>query len=79
MLCVLSFCVCVFLRRLFVHVTPAQLHTEYSALRSIVVADWHERVKMPINEPGTSSSSSSLVPACLRVCAYVCVCLCASL
>lgn len=28
-----------------------KMHTEYSALRSIVVADFHERVKMPLNEP----------------------------
>lgn len=27
------------------------MHTDYSALRSIVVTNWEETVKMPINEP----------------------------
>ena len=32
-------------------VDDEQLHTNYSALRSIVVANWEETIKMPINEP----------------------------
>ena len=27
------------------------IHTEYSALRSIVIANYEETIKMPINEP----------------------------
>lgn len=27
------------------------MHTEYSSLNSIVVSDYDEKVKMPINEP----------------------------
>ena len=27
------------------------MHTDYSALRSIVVTNWEETIKMPINEP----------------------------
>ena len=35
----------------FWSVDDEQIHTEYSALRSIVMADWDEIIKMPINEP----------------------------
>jgi 4-hydroxyphenylpyruvate dioxygenase len=35
----------------FWSVDDTQMHTEYSALRSIVMADYDEVVKMPINEP----------------------------
>jgi len=35
----------------FWSIDDKMLHTEYSALRSIVVADFDENVKMPINEP----------------------------
>lgn len=34
------------------------LHTEYSALRSVVVADFDEIVKMPINEPAPGKKKS---------------------
>ena len=34
------------------------MHTEFSALRSIVVADWDENVKMPINEPAPGKKKS---------------------
>jgi len=37
-------------------VDDKQIHTEWSALRSIVMADWSERVKMPINEPAASKT-----------------------
>lgn len=35
----------------FWSVDDSQVHTEYSALRSIVMANWEETIKMPINEP----------------------------
>lgn len=44
----------------FWSVDDKQLHTEYSSLRSIVVADYHERVKMPINEPATGLRKSQI-------------------
>ena len=34
------------------------LHTEYSALNSIVVADYDEVIKMPINEPAKGKKVS---------------------
>lgn len=36
------------------------LHTEYSSLRSIVVADYDENVKMPINEPANGKRKSQI-------------------
>lgn len=44
----------------FWSVDDKQLHTEYSSLRSIVVADYHERVKMPINEPADGLRKSQI-------------------
>lgn len=44
----------------FWSVDDSQLHTEYSALRSIVVADYDELVKMPINEPATGKKKSQI-------------------
>jgi 4-hydroxyphenylpyruvate dioxygenase len=35
-------------------VDDSMIHTDFSALRSIVMADWSEKVKMPINEPAPS-------------------------
>ena len=29
----------------------SQVHTDYSALNSIVVCNWDETIKMPLNEP----------------------------
>ncbi|KAF6031295.1 hypothetical protein EB796_010383 [Bugula neritina] len=37
-----------------------QLHTEYSALRSIVVTNYEETVKMPINEPAPGKRKSQI-------------------
>lgn len=37
-----------------------QLHTEYSALRSIVMTNWEETVKMPINEPAPGKKRSQI-------------------
>lgn len=36
------------------------MHTEYSALRSIVVTDYDENVKMPINEPAAGKKKSQI-------------------
>lgn len=44
----------------FWSVDDEQMHTEYSALRSIVMADWDERVKMPINEPAVGKKKSQI-------------------
>lgn len=44
----------------FWSVDDKQLHTEYSSLRSIVVADFHERVKMPLNEPASGRQKSQI-------------------
>lgn len=44
----------------FWSVDDKQIHTEYSALRSIVVADYDEVVKMPINEPAVGLRKSQI-------------------
>lgn len=44
----------------FWSVDDSQMHTEYSALRSIVVADYDEKVKMPINEPAPGKKKSQI-------------------
>ncbi|XP_056628759.1 4-hydroxyphenylpyruvate dioxygenase [Triplophysa dalaica] len=44
----------------FWSVDDKQLQTEYSALRSIVVANFEETVKMPINEPATGKRKSQI-------------------
>lgn len=44
----------------FWSVDDKQLHTKYSSLRSIVVADYEERVKMPINEPAEGLKKSQI-------------------
>ncbi len=44
----------------FWSVDDKQLHTKYSSLRSVVVADFHERVKMPINEPAQGLRKSQI-------------------
>jgi 4-hydroxyphenylpyruvate dioxygenase len=42
----------------FWSVDDSILHTEYSALRSIVVTDFDEKIKMPINEPAPGKRKS---------------------
>ncbi len=42
----------------FWSVDDKMIHTEYSSLRSIVVADFDENVKMPINEPALGKRKS---------------------
>jgi 4-hydroxyphenylpyruvate dioxygenase len=44
----------------FWSVDDKQIHTEYSSLRSIVVADFDEVVKMPINEPASGKRKSQI-------------------
>lgn len=36
------------------------MHTEYSSLRSIVVANYEESIKMPINEPAPGRKKSQI-------------------
>ncbi|XP_055349250.1 4-hydroxyphenylpyruvate dioxygenase-like [Paramacrobiotus metropolitanus] len=44
----------------FWSVDDSQIHTQYSALRSIVVANYEETVKMPINEPAKGFKKSQI-------------------
>jgi len=44
----------------FWSVDDKQMHTEFSALRSMVMADWHESIKMPINEPAKAKRKSQI-------------------
>jgi 4-hydroxyphenylpyruvate dioxygenase len=44
----------------FWSVDDKQIHTEYSALRSIVMTDFDETVKMPINEPAVGKKKSQI-------------------
>jgi len=44
----------------FWSVDDTVLHTEYSSLKSIVVADFDEVVKMPINEPALGKRKSQI-------------------
>lgn len=38
----------------------SQICTEYSALRSIVMANWEETIKLPINEPAVGKRKSQI-------------------
>ncbi|KAM6166499.1 4-hydroxyphenylpyruvate dioxygenase [Erethizon dorsatum] len=53
-----------YLRNLQFHrfwsVDDAQVHTEYSSLRSIVVTNYEESIKMPINEPAPGRKKSQI-------------------
>jgi len=42
----------------FWSIDDKMLHTEYSALRSVVIADFDEKIKMPINEPAAGKRKS---------------------
>ncbi|KND00084.1 4-hydroxyphenylpyruvate dioxygenase [Spizellomyces punctatus DAOM BR117] len=44
----------------FWSVDDSQIHTEYSALRSIVMTDYDEVVKMPVNEPAVGKKKSQI-------------------
>jgi 4-hydroxyphenylpyruvate dioxygenase len=40
------------------------MHTKYSALRSVVMADFDEKIKMPINEPADGLRKSQIAEFC---------------
>lgn len=44
----------------FWSVDDTQMHTDYSALRSIVVSNYEETIKMPINEPAPGKRKSQV-------------------
>lgn len=44
----------------FWSVDDSQIHTEYSSLRSIVMSNYEETVKMPINEPASGKKKSQI-------------------
>ncbi|OXA38286.1 4-hydroxyphenylpyruvate dioxygenase [Folsomia candida] len=44
----------------FWSVDDTQIYTEYSALRSIVMTNWEETIKMPINEPAAGKKKSQI-------------------
>ena len=44
----------------FWSIDDKQMHTEYSALRSVVLADPKEVIKMPINEPANGKRKSQI-------------------
>jgi len=44
----------------FWSVDDSQVHTEFSALRSIVVSNYEETIKMPINEPAPGKRKSQI-------------------
>lgn len=44
----------------FWSIDDKMLHTEYSALRSVVVSDFDEKIKMPINEPAAGMRKSQI-------------------
>jgi len=44
----------------FWSVDDTQMHTEYSALRSVVMANYEETIKMPINEPAPGKKKSQI-------------------
>jgi 4-hydroxyphenylpyruvate dioxygenase len=48
----------------FWSVDDSQMHTAFSALRSVVVADFDEVVKMPINEPAAGQRKSQIQEYC---------------
>ncbi len=48
----------------FWSVDDSMMHTEYSALRSIVMTDFDEVIKMPINEPAPGKRKSQIQEFC---------------
>lgn len=44
----------------FWSVDDSQIHTEFSSLRSIVMTDYDERIRMPINEPAPGRKRSQI-------------------
>ncbi|RXN28695.1 4-hydroxyphenylpyruvate dioxygenase [Labeo rohita] len=50
----------------FWSIDDKQIHTQYSALRSIVVTNYEETIKMPINEPAMGKKKSQIQIVNLR-------------
>ncbi|CAH4027034.1 unnamed protein product [Pieris brassicae] len=50
----------IMVRTVFWSVEDKLISTEYSALRSIAMANWEETVKMPINEPAVGKKKSQI-------------------
>uniref|UniRef100_A0A8C7IH44 4-hydroxyphenylpyruvate dioxygenase n=1 Tax=Oncorhynchus kisutch TaxID=8019 RepID=A0A8C7IH44_ONCKI len=48
----------------FWSIDDKQIHTQYSALRSIVVTNYEETIKMPINEPAPGVKKSQIQEYC---------------
>jgi 4-hydroxyphenylpyruvate dioxygenase len=44
----------------FWSVDDEMVHSEFSSLRSIVMADYDENIKMPINEPASGIRKSQI-------------------
>ncbi|KAK1787886.1 hypothetical protein P4O66_016362 [Electrophorus voltai] len=56
----------------FWSIDDKQIHTQYSSLRSIVVTNYEETIKMPINEPAPGKKKSQIqLPFSLREQEYV--------
>jgi 4-hydroxyphenylpyruvate dioxygenase len=47
----------------FWSIDDSMIHTEYSALRSIVMSNYEETIKMPINEPAQGKKAVSQIQA----------------
>jgi 4-hydroxyphenylpyruvate dioxygenase len=45
-------------------VDDKMIHTEFSSLRSIVMTDFDEKIKMPINEPANGKRKSQIQEFC---------------
>ena len=54
----------------FWSVDDSVIHTQYSSLRSIVVANEQETIKMPINEPASGKKKSQIQVTQLK-CKYI--------
>jgi len=48
----------------FWSVDDKMIHTNYSSLRSVVMADFDEKIKMPINEPAAGQRKSQIQEFC---------------
>ena len=48
----------------FWSVDDKMIHTEFSSLKSVVVADFDEKIKMPINEPANGKRKSQIQEFC---------------
>lgn len=59
-LCYLKVCLLAYVFR-FWSVDDSVIHTDYSALRSVVVTNREETVKMPINEPAKGKKAISQI------------------